>query len=83
MELSYTWVKQVTHRERAWWRGAKRGVTCQGVERRPLAGMLLHIDGSRHQWFQDERWYDLDRDLTMPRARFTTHNWWRRNRRRR
>ena len=20
--------------------------------------MLLHIDGSRHQWFQDERWYD-------------------------
>jgi hypothetical protein len=19
----------------------------------------LHIDGSRHQWFQDERWYDL------------------------
>jgi hypothetical protein len=28
-------------------------------ERRPLPGMLLHIDGSRHQWFQDERWYDL------------------------
>src|SRR5215472_1012945 len=23
------------------------------------AEMLLHIDGSRHQWFQDERWYDL------------------------
>jgi hypothetical protein len=21
--------------------------------------MLLHIDGSRQQWFQDERWYDL------------------------
>src|SRR6266699_2311342 len=21
--------------------------------------MLLHIDGSRHRWFQDERWYDL------------------------
>jgi hypothetical protein len=21
--------------------------------------MLLHIDGSRHQWLQDERWYDL------------------------
>jgi len=20
---------------------------------------LLHIDGSRHRWFQDERWYDL------------------------
>ena len=21
--------------------------------------MLLHIDGSHHQWFQDARWYDL------------------------
>jgi hypothetical protein len=21
--------------------------------------MLLHIDGSHHQWFQDERWHDL------------------------
>jgi hypothetical protein len=21
--------------------------------------MLLHIDGSKHQWFCDERWYDL------------------------
>ena len=21
--------------------------------------MLLHVDGSRHRWFQDERWYDL------------------------
>ena len=21
--------------------------------------MLLHIDGSKHQWFSDERWYDL------------------------
>ena len=21
--------------------------------------MMLHIDASRHQWFQDERWYEL------------------------
>jgi hypothetical protein len=21
--------------------------------------MLLHIDGSRHRWLQDERWCDL------------------------
>lgn len=21
--------------------------------------MLLHIDGSQHRWFCDERWYDL------------------------
>jgi hypothetical protein len=29
--------------------------------------MLLHIDASRHQWFQDERWYDLI--VTLGRAR--------------
>jgi len=27
--------------------------------RRPLPGMLLHIDASQHQWFCDHRWYDL------------------------
>jgi hypothetical protein len=26
---------------------------------RVLAGMLLHIDGSKHRWFQDDRYYDL------------------------
>ena len=26
--------------------------------RRPLHGMLLHMDCSRHPWFQDDRWYD-------------------------
>src|SRR5260370_4127935 len=37
----------------------KRGVDRQRRERRPLPGMLIHIDGSEHRWFQDERWYDL------------------------
>ena len=37
---------------------AKRGVHAS-AERRPLPGMMLHIDGSHHQWFQDERWHDL------------------------
>jgi hypothetical protein len=27
--------------------------------RRPLPGMLLHLDGSKHRWFQDDRYYDL------------------------
>src|SRR3974377_861916 len=40
-------------------RGRKRGVHRKRRPRRPLPGMLLHIDGSRHQWFQDERWHDL------------------------
>jgi hypothetical protein len=40
-------------------RGRQRGVHRKRRPRRPLPGMLLHIDGNRHQWFQDERWYDL------------------------
>lgn len=28
-------------------------------KRRPLPGMMLHIDASRHQWLGDERWFDL------------------------
>jgi hypothetical protein len=24
-----------------------------------MPGMLLHIDGSKHQWFGDQRWHDL------------------------
>jgi len=40
-------------------RKSKRGVHRKRREHRPLPGMLLHIDGSQHQWFQDERWYDL------------------------
>ena len=59
IELSYTWVKQALQGAGLVGRGRKRGVHRKRRERRPLPGMLLHIDGSRHQWLQDERWYDL------------------------
>ena len=59
IELSYTWVKQALQGAGLVARGRKRGAHRKRRERRPLPGMLLHIDGSRHQWFQDERWYDM------------------------
>src|SRR5271169_3368016 len=59
IELSYSWVKGVLQGAGLVARGRKRGVHRKRRPRRPLPGMLLHIDGSRHQWFQDERWYDL------------------------
>jgi transposase len=59
LELSYTWVKAALQGAGLAKRGRKRGVHRQRRERRPLPGMMLHIDGSRHRWFQDERWYDL------------------------
>lgn len=59
VDLSYTWVKLALQGAGLVTRGRKRGVHRKRRERRPLPGMLLHIDGSHHRWFQDERWYDL------------------------
>jgi transposase len=56
---SYTWVKRALQGAGLVAKGRQRGVHRKRRERRPLPGMLLHIDGSRHRWFQDERWYDL------------------------
>ncbi len=57
--LSYSWVKQALQGAGLVKKTAQRGVHRRRRPRRPLPGMLLHLDGSRHQWFQDERWYDL------------------------
>ena len=59
IRLSYTWVKKALQGAGLVRRGRKRGVHRRRRERRPLPGMLLHLDGSRHRWFQDDRWYDL------------------------
>jgi transposase len=57
--LSYTWVKLALQGAGLVKKGRKRGVHRKRRERRPLPGMLLHLDGSEHRWFQDDRWYDL------------------------
>src|SRR5260370_10839164 len=59
IDLSYTWVKQALQGAGLVAQGRKRGVHRKRRPRRPLPGMLLHVDGSRYRWFQDERWYDL------------------------
>jgi transposase len=59
IRLSYTWEKKALQGAGLVSRERKRGVHRRRRERRPLPGMLLHIDGSRHRWFQDDRWYDL------------------------
>src|SRR5580692_4177875 len=57
--LSYSWVKGILQGAGLVARGRKRGVHRKRRPRRPLPGMLLHIDGSRHRWLGDERWHDL------------------------
>jgi transposase len=59
IELSYSWVKQALQGAGLVTRKKKRGSHRRRRPPRPLPGMLLHIDGSKHRWFQDERYYDL------------------------
>ena len=59
IRLSYTWIKTALQGAGLVSKGRSRGVHRRRRARRPLPGMLLHVDGSRHRWFLDDRWYDL------------------------
>jgi transposase len=57
--ISYSWVRQALQGAGLVAKRRRRGPHRRRRERRPMPGMLLHIDGSKHRWFQDDRWYDL------------------------
>ncbi len=59
IELSYTWLYQALVGAGLVQKKRRRARHRRRRERRPMVGMLLHIDGSKHQWFNDDRWYDL------------------------
>lgn len=59
IRLSYTWVKKALQEAGLVRRARTRRVHRKRRERRPLPGMLLHIDASSHRWFGDRRRYDL------------------------
>jgi transposase len=59
IDLSYTWVKTALQTAGLVKRRKKRGSHRKRRPRRALPGMMLHIDGSEHAWFQDERRHEL------------------------
>jgi transposase len=59
IELSYTWVQKALQGAGLVARRHKRGPHRRRRPRRVMPGMLLHIDGSKHRWLNDDRWYDL------------------------
>jgi len=59
IQLSYTWVQQALQGAGLVAKGRKRGKHRRRRPRRPLTGMLLHIDGSKHRWLNDTQWHDL------------------------
>jgi transposase len=59
IKLSYSWVKQALQGAGLVAKRKKRGPHRRRRERKPMPGMMLHIDGSKHRWFNDDRYYDL------------------------
>jgi transposase len=59
ISLSYSWVKQALQGAGLVAKRKKRGSHRRRRERKPIPGMMLHIDGSKHRWFHDDRYYDL------------------------
>jgi transposase len=59
IELSYTWVQKALQGAGLVAKRHKRGPHRRRRPRRVMPGMLLHIDGSKHRWLNDDRWYDL------------------------
>src|ERR1700692_1319009 len=59
IELSYTWVQRALQGAGLVAKRHKRGPHRRRRPRRPMPGMLLHIDGSKHRWLNDDRWHDL------------------------
>jgi len=57
--LSYTWVKRALQGAGLVRKQGRRGVHRRRRPRRPLPGMLLHLDGSSHRWLGEGRRYDL------------------------
>jgi transposase len=62
IQLSYTWVQQALQGAGLVARGKKRGQHRRRRERRPLPGMLLHLDGSKHPWLDAAGLARPDRD---------------------
>lgn len=57
IRLSYTWVKKALQLA-GLVKASKRGKHRKRRPRRPIPGMMLHIDGSKHQWLGGQ-WHDL------------------------
>jgi len=56
---SYTCIKRLLQGAGLVIRARQRGPHRRKRERRPMTGMLLHIDGSTHRWLGGEQWHDL------------------------
>jgi transposase len=52
---SYTWVKNILHDSGLVRKTSKREKHRKKRERRPMVGMMLHLDGSEHHWLGEDK----------------------------
>ena len=62
---SYTWVKNTLQSKGLVFKSKKRGKHRKRREPAPFSGMMLHQDGSRHEWGEAKKW---DLIITMDDA---------------
>jgi hypothetical protein len=53
---SYTWVKRQLQEAQFIVRGKRKGAHRKRRERSAVPGMMLHQDGSRHEWVAGQQW---------------------------
>lgn len=68
---SYTWTKNRLHTAGAVTRASRRGAHRKKRPRKPLPGMMLHQDGSTHEWVPGCQW---DLIVTMDDATSTLYS---------
>lgn len=68
---SYSWTKNTLQAVGAVRKAKRRGAHRRKRERRPMVGMMLHQDGSRHEWVPGEEW---DLIVTMDDADNTVYS---------
>ena len=73
--ISYTWAKLALQAAGLAEKSPARGKYRRRRERRPLRGMMLHLDGSTHEWIAEQPMQDLivlqdDADSRIHYARF-------------
>ena len=68
----YTWTKTFLHSKGLLERAKRRGAHRRKRPRRPVPGMMLHQDGSRHEWLQGQP--PLDLIATMDDATSTIYS---------
>jgi hypothetical protein len=59
VDISYSWTKQILQDAGVVEKSRGRGRYFRKRERRPMRGMLLHIDGSTHEWIPGLPMWDL------------------------